>query len=100
MSPKRERTAAERRPGPPSALEALDGAPAQQLVPSVALHLTSGSQSAPVAAPPGRVAGGLPVGQPHRVAPERVCAPSINVSGSRPQMPDLSSDSSTLYYFL
>lgn len=69
------RTTAESRPGPPPALEALDGALPQQLVSPVALHLTSGPQSAPVAAPTRRVAGGLPVGQSHRVAPKRVCAP-------------------------
>lgn len=92
------RTAAEGRPGPAPALEAPDGALAQQFVSSVALHLTSGPQSAPVAAPARRVAGGLPVGQPHRVAPERICAPSISVSNSCHQMPDLCSDQSKLYY--
>lgn len=66
------RTAAESRPGPLAAGEALDGRPAQQLVASVALHLAAGPQGAPVAAAAGGAAGGLAVGQPHRVTPERV----------------------------
>lgn len=73
------RTAAEGRPGPTAGREAADGAPAQQSVSSVALHLASGAQRAPVAAPARRVAGGLPIGQSHRVTPERVCAPSSSV---------------------
>lgn len=74
------RTAADSRPGPMPVREAADGAPAQQFVSSVALHLASGPQRAPVVAPARRVAGGLPIGQSHGVTPERVCAPSINVS--------------------
>lgn len=71
-------TAAVSSPRPASAGEAVDGAPPQQSVSSIAAHLTAGSQRAPVGSASRGVAGHLPVGQTWRMTPVWVCIQSID----------------------
>lgn len=66
-------TAAVGRPRPAAAGEALNGAPPQQSVSSVAAHLAAGAQRAPVRPSSRGVAGHLPIGQTRRVTQVRVC---------------------------
>lgn len=60
-------------PRPAAISEAHNGASSQQLVPSIAAHLATRSQCAPVGSASRGVAGHLTVGQTRRMAPVRVC---------------------------
>lgn len=63
------RTTAKGCPRPAPVSQAADGPAAQQLVASIAAHLTAGSQCALVGPAPRGVACDLPIGQTGRVAP-------------------------------